>query len=208
MGRLESLEGLVGVVGGFTLRNFPSRGWVTFSAVDAFDGTISVEVRLVGGSPKLVGLRLKASEGEDGWAVLDASTVARLPLRNLTIAAARSLRLKPDGSTDASEEADEMPAFWLPDAPPLRPRGGSDDFSAWLADAYNRAHAQGMSARAVLAEALGVSPKRVDQLIREARDRGKLPEDPTQRSRDRQFGAAAQVGAVPQRSTSGKGARQ
>ncbi|HEY3546292.1 MAG TPA: hypothetical protein VGK17_09385 [Propionicimonas sp.] len=183
------MEDVIGVVGGITMRNFPSQGWVSFWEESLFAGSIAVLVGLVNGAPRLLGLQLRPPSDIADAVALDAATLAQLPLRTLAVAAARVLDLMPDGRTGAPEDAETfssgvLPVLWAPDVAPDRPRGGSEEFSAWIAETYNRAHAQGRSARSVIAEALRVSPKRTDQLIREARDRGLLPEDRTRRRRD------------------------
>lgn len=199
--------GGVGVVGDLLMRNAPSPGWVMFFREEEFFvGWIAVLVGLVDGAPRLIGLQLKPTSVTADQVALDASTLARLPLRTLTVVAARVLDLMPDGGTRAPEGAetltnDRLPAFWLPEVAPVRPRGGSDEFSEWIADIYKRALAQGRSARLLIAEALHISPKRSDQLIREARDRGRLPEDRTRRRRD----AALAGVTIPQSSSPPQG---
>ncbi len=95
--------GGVGMVGGLLVRNAPSPGWVMFRETELFAGWIAVLVGLVDGAPRLIGLQLKPTSVTADQVALDASTIARLPLRTLTVVAARVLDLMPDGRTRAPE---------------------------------------------------------------------------------------------------------
>lgn len=168
----------------------PESGWVTVGNVPGWPAhTFRVRTERVGGKPRMIGLSIEPRDDADPRdAVLTRELMPDLPLGLLTAWGSLGGPVPDVFAVLAWVKRERL------GAPPERPRGGSDEYSEWIADVYLRAKASGHSGQRAIAKALGLPDTRpepddtatmradrkaaqtkVERRITEARRRGKLP---------------------------------
>jgi len=185
--------------GGGTYADFDSDSdWVTVGNVRAWDSHVfRVRTELIEGKPRMVGLCIEPRADADiRDAVLSRPRTERLPIGELTAWAAFGgpLPTFADVLKAVRQEREHGVHREEPGAAPERPRGGSDEFSQWIADVWLWARERSGSGQRAIARKLdlddpqpqrGDTPamrarrkaalKRVERYVDEARRGGKLP---------------------------------
>lgn len=167
MGKLHSMQGRKrqAPTGVATVR--PNDPWVEVHNVTGWEAwTFQVRTEIVDGEPKLVGVRIEPREDKPTKAtVIDRRQGEKLPTGELALYGLLA------HDSDRLAMVDRFVTFG---DPPPRPVGGSDEFSAYVADVYRSARAAGGSGQKAVAEACGLSVRSAENYIKEARQRGQL----------------------------------
>lgn len=149
------------------------KGWVRVKGIESWESwTFYVRTELVDGVPRLVGVRIEPNDD----APLADIVISRRRAESLPVAELAFYGLHDFGTGPTLMDTHMATAGQRR----KRPRGGSDEFSEYVADVFRAARAGGESGQKAVADACAspdgraISHRRAEDYIREARERGLL----------------------------------